>query len=120
MIKHDLVIGTNFRGDKFSRGFIFANWPKFAKIKPREIFKKWQFAKISSREILFPRELIPAKIKTLKVLFYKNPEYPVGGLQFINFSLFQAILLSDIFENIEVLKKKEIQHILRVKSLFAV
>ena len=67
----------NFRGFcrrdtfcRFSRELNFADFADF-----------WQFAKISSREILFPRELIPAKIKTLKVCMLQS-EWKMYKIQF--------------------------------------
>ena len=43
----------NFREDKFSRGEIFANGVRFAKISPREMQENRPFAKIYPRENLF-------------------------------------------------------------------
>ena len=90
----------NFRGNKFSRGFIFANEHSFEKINPREITKNVTIAKINPREItknlpiakINPREIFDnqsfAKINPLT--FFKKQtlktiqDHQGPSLSFIN------------------------------------
>ena len=82
----------DFRG--FRGRFISRRFSRELNFTDSEDF--WQFAKISSREILFPRKFKPAKIKTFKVIRCTDtPKIWLGAEHFVLRKFLSAKFFSD-------------------------